>query len=163
AHAEKIRRELAKIPSLRDLQVVQSLDYPTLSVRINREKAAFSGVTADDIAKALVVGTSSSRFTVPNYWRDPASGIGYQVQVEIPRRLMGRKADVELIPVKRVGPRVILLRDVADVVEDTMPGEFDRYNMRRLVSMTANIEGEDLGRVSEHVARAIRAAGPAPA
>ena len=29
-----------------------------------------------------------------------------------------------------------------------MPGEYDRYNMKRLVSMTANIEGEDLGRVA---------------
>ena len=29
-----------------------------------------------------------------------------------------------------------------------MPGEYDRYNMQRLVSMTANIDGEDLGRVA---------------
>ncbi len=163
AHAEKIRRELEKIAALRDLRTVPSLEYPTLSVRINREKASFSGVTADDVAKALVVGTSSSRFTMPNYWRDPNSGIGYQVQVEIPQRLMGRKLDIEMIPVKRVGGRLVLLRDVADVVEDTMPGEFDRYNMRRLVSLTANVEGADLGRVSEQVEQAIRDAGPAPA
>ena len=37
-----------------------------------------------------------------------------------------------------------------------MPGEVDRYNMRRLVSMTANIEGEDLGRVAERIAEAHR-------
>ena len=36
-----------------------------------------------------------------------------------------------------------------------MPGEFDRYNMRRLVSLTANIEGEDLGRVAEHISDAL--------
>ena len=35
--------------------------------------------------------------------------------------------------------------------EGTMPGEYDRYNMRRLVSITANIEGEDLGRVIRRV------------
>ena len=29
-----------------------------------------------------------------------------------------------------------------------MPGEFDRYNMKRSVSLTANIAGEDLGRVA---------------
>ena len=29
-----------------------------------------------------------------------------------------------------------------------MPGEYDRYNMKRVVSLTANIEGEDLGRVA---------------
>ena len=42
-----------------------------------------------------------------------------------------------------------------------MPGEYDRYNMRRLVSMTANIEGEDLGRVAGRIAQAIAAAGDA--
>jgi hypothetical protein len=36
-----------------------------------------------------------------------------------------------------------------------MPGQIDRYNMRRLVSMTANIEGEDLGRVAARLAIAL--------
>ena len=38
----------------------------------------------------------------------------------------------------------------------TMPGEYDRYNMRRLVSMTANIEGEDLGRVAGRIDQAMQ-------
>ena len=37
-----------------------------------------------------------------------------------------------------------------------MPGEFDRYNMKRPVSLTANIAGEDLGRVAGRVERAIK-------
>jgi multidrug efflux pump subunit AcrB len=37
-----------------------------------------------------------------------------------------------------------------------MPGEVDRYNMRRMISMIANIEGEDLGRVAEQIALAIQ-------
>ena len=42
-----------------------------------------------------------------------------------------------------------------------MPGEYDRYNMKRVVSLTANIAGEDLGRVAGHVDRAIARAGRA--
>ena len=34
-----------------------------------------------------------------------------------------------------------------------MPGEYDRYNMKRVVSMTANIAGEDLGRVAGQIDR----------
>src|SRR6185437_6693055 len=48
------------------------------------------------------------------------------------------------------------------VKEGTMPGEIDRYNMRRVVSMTANVEGEDLGRAASRVAAAIRDAGELP-
>jgi multidrug efflux pump subunit AcrB len=44
-----------------------------------------------------------------------------------------------------------------------MPGEVDRYNMRRLVSLTANIDGEDMGRVAGRIAKALDAAGPPPA
>jgi multidrug efflux pump subunit AcrB len=43
-----------------------------------------------------------------------------------------------------------------------MPGEYDRYNMKRMICMTANIEGEDVGRVIGHVNRALEAAGPPP-
>src|SRR5262249_34356050 len=132
AYAERLRGELGKIPSLRDLQYAQALDYPTVEVHLDREKAALSGVTADDVARSVVAATSSSRFVVPNYWRDPASGIGYQVQVEIPQALMTSPRDVETVPVKRVGEEQRLLRDVAAVREGTMPGEFARYNMRRL-------------------------------
>jgi multidrug efflux pump subunit AcrB len=43
-----------------------------------------------------------------------------------------------------------------------MPGEIDRYNMRRVVSLTGNIQGSDLGDVARQVAKAIEAAGPPP-
>src|SRR5439155_15160833 len=51
----------------------------------------------------------------------------------------------------------MLVRDVARVRSDKVIGEYDRYNMRRLVSMTANIDGEDLGHVLQHIARALEA------
>jgi multidrug efflux pump subunit AcrB len=43
-----------------------------------------------------------------------------------------------------------------------MAGEYDRYNMRRLVSLTANVQGEDLGRVAVQVGKALEAAGEPP-
>src|SRR5262249_8648201 len=54
------------------------------------------------------------------------------------------------------------LRDVAQIRTGTMPGEFDRYNMKRSVSLTANIADEDLGRVARRVDQAIRRAGDPP-
>src|SRR5262245_4704370 len=163
AHAAKVREQLALVPSLRDLRYAQSLDYPMVEVRINREKAGLTGVSVEEVARSLVAATSSSRFVVPNYWLDPDVGIGYQVQVEVPQARMQSAADVEVVPVKPQGETPVLLRDVAVINEGTMPGQVDRYNMRRLVSMTANIEGEDLGRVAGRVARAVEAAGEAPA
>ncbi len=162
AYAEKVRAELTRVPALRDLQFVQALDYPTVGVRVDREKAGLSGVSVSEIARSLVAATSSSRFVVPNYWPDPKSGIGYQVQVEIPYHIMNSIKEVETIPVQRAGSDPLLLRDVASVTPGTMPGEFDRYNMKRVVSLTANISGADLGRVAGQVERAISRAGTPP-
>ncbi len=162
AYAGKIFTRLDALPSVRDLQYGQSLDYPTVEIWIDREKAGQTGVTAEEVARSLVAATSSSRFVVPNFWRDPASGVGYQVQVEVPQALMRSPADVQTVPVKANGATPVLLRDVAEVREGTTAGEVDRYNMRRLVSMTANIEGEDLGRVAARVTEALRDAGEPP-
>src|SRR5581483_3923080 len=124
AHAQKIRDELAKIPTLRDLQYVQSLEYPTIGVKLDRERAGQSGVTSEDVARSLLAATSSSRFVVPNYWRDPTSGVGYQVQVEVPQHRMDSAKEVELVTVKRTATGQVMLRDVAAVHEGAMPGEY---------------------------------------
>jgi multidrug efflux pump subunit AcrB len=162
-YAARVYQQLSTLSSVRDLQYGQSLDYPTVDIKIDRERAGMAGVATEDVARSAVASTSSSRFVVPNFWRDPGSGIGYQVQVEVPQTLMRSSADVETVPVKTNGETPILLRDVAEVKEGTMPGEVDRYNMRRIVSMTGNIEGEDLGRVAAHIAEALQAVGPPPA
>jgi multidrug efflux pump subunit AcrB len=162
AHAEKVRKQLADIPALRDLQFAQALDYPTVEVKINRELTSRSGLTADNVARSLVAATSSSRFVVPNYWRDPKSGIGYQVQVEIPIERMNSSKEVGLVPIKHNSDGKLLLQDVAQIEEGRMPGQYDRYNMRRLVSMTANVHGEDLGSVASQITQALHGAGEPP-
>ncbi len=92
--AEKLRLELVKVTSLRDLQYAQPLDYPSLLVQIDRDRAGQFGVTTADVAKSLVAATSSSRFTDLNFWRDPGSGNGFQIQVEIPQAKMASLEDV---------------------------------------------------------------------
>ncbi len=161
AFAGKIKAELEKISSLRDVQYAQPIDYPTIEVTVDREMAARGGATAEDVARSMVAATSSSRFVVPNYWRDPKSGVGYQVQVEVPIERMNSPRQVGLVPIKSSNGK-LLLQDIATIKESKMPGGYDRYNMRRLVTIMANIHGEDLARVSVRITKAIKAAGEKP-
>jgi multidrug efflux pump subunit AcrB len=59
-------------------------------------------------------------------------------------------------------PQHPLIGDVATVQYGVTNGEFDRYNMMRMVSLTANYSGGDLGRVGEEVKAAIKRAGVPP-
>jgi multidrug efflux pump subunit AcrB len=171
AFAGKLYDELAQIPALRDLQFGQSLDYPTIEVNVDREKAGLAGLTPADVSRSLVTATSSSRFTVPNYWADPKSGIAYQVQVEIPRpvvrsvdgmHMTNSAEDLGQIPLKSGRGGQVLVRDVAEIKAGTMPGQYDRYNMKRQVTITANRAGIDLGSLSREVSAAIARAGDPP-
>ena len=172
AFAEKLRDELAAIPALRDIQFGQSLDYPTIEVQIDREKAGLAGLSPVDVSRALAPATSSSRFVVPNYWADPKSGIAYQVQVEVPRPVLrspddrvqtiNSSEDLGRLPVRRADDRQVLVRDIATIQPGAMPGQYDRYNMRRQVTLTANIADEDLGGVAGQIQAAIRKAAAPP-
>jgi multidrug efflux pump subunit AcrB len=157
----KVQTALAKLPAIRDLQVAQSLDYPTVQVTVDREKAGLSDTTVSQVTRSIVTATSSSRFVVPNYWPDAKSGIGYQVQVEIPQPQLDSVEDLGAVPIQRGGGshagQSLLLRDVAALTTATAPGEFDRYNMKRELSLTANIGGADLGAVSRQITQALNA------
>src|SRR6185503_17677002 len=87
-HAQRIKEEMAKIPQLRDVQLQQTLDYPTVEVDIDREKAGLSGVTTEQVGNAAIVATSSSRFIALNYWKNNKTGFDYQVEVLVPTARM---------------------------------------------------------------------------
>jgi multidrug efflux pump subunit AcrB len=162
-YALKLLAALKKIPALRDVQLYQQLDYPTVRVDIDRQKAGLSGVAVKNVTDALLVGTSSSRYVVRNYWRDPKSGVDYQVQVQVPTQRMNRSQQVETLPIKKSSADSnLLIRDVATVEKSTTPGEIDRSAMQRYLSVTANVEGTDLGRAAQSIDQAIADAGQPP-
>ena len=152
------------------------LDYPSVEVEIDREKAGLCGAKVEDVAKALVMATASTRFATLNYWIDIKTGFDYLVQLQVPPLRMEKPEDVETLPVESVNPLVnLMIRDVAMVRRGVRPGEIDRDMSQRYVTLTANVEGEDMGRASRQVAagarrrrraaprRAGRADGPAAA
>ena len=164
AFAEKVLAEMKQAPSLRDLQFGQPLDYPTVNINIDRERAGQLGLTVEQVGRSLVAATSSSRFTQPIYWRDPASGTAYQVQVEIPQSRVTSVEDVQTLPVGggANGRAAPLVGDVAQLGYGTTPGEVDRYNQQRMITIIGNLAGADLGRAANEVNEAIMRAGDAP-
>jgi multidrug efflux pump subunit AcrB len=176
-HAEKILAALQKLPELKDVQLTQSQEYPTVEVTLDRVKIGQMGLTTRSISNALIPATASSRYMNPIYWRDPKSGQAYIVQVQIPPPQMNTAADLGNVPVRighgndgtGVSPGVmssVLLRDVVKdqdgVKATTTPGRVDRYNMRRMLSVTANVATDDLGRVGRVVRKTLAEIGDPP-
>lgn len=165
-HAEKIAAGMKRIPYLRDVGFEQQLDYPTYEVEIDREKAGLSGATVEDVRRALDMATTSTRFTNLNFWIDVKTGFDYLVQVEVPPKRLTKPEEVEILPINTVNPLVNLtLRDVIvgnKIRKGVRPGELDRDMSQRYLTLTANVEGEDMGRAARQVQQAIDAAGTPP-
>jgi multidrug efflux pump subunit AcrB len=162
AYAQKIQAQLEKLSFLRDLQFAQEMNFPTLDINIDRDRAGQFGLTMEDVSRSVVPATSSSRFTQPNYWRDPNSGNAFQIQVELPQNRMQGVDQLGDIPVMHDGRSKPLLSDIATLKLGTMPGLIERYNGQRVVSLTANLHGMTLGEAAQKLNRALAGAGKPP-
>jgi multidrug efflux pump subunit AcrB len=162
AYADKIIERLKGVPFLRDVQIAQTLDYPSVAVNVDRERAGHLGVQMSDVTRSLVAATTSSRFTVANFWADPNTGISFNLQVQIPEERTKTLEDLQNIPVTSSTGSPVLLRNLASLTPGTSVGTYERYNLARVVSITANIHGSDLGTAAKAIRQAIVAAGPAP-
>ncbi len=161
-HAEKIQAKLAELPFLRDVQIAQTLDAPAVNVQIDRERAGLLGVNVEDVTRSLVAATTSSRFTTPVFWGDPGTGISFNVQVQIPEDRTQSLEDLGNMPVTSASGAPVLLRNLAKIEQGTTVGTYERFNMVRVVSLTANIEGADFGSALKAVRQALAEVGPAP-
>ncbi|HTS26047.1 MAG TPA: efflux RND transporter permease subunit [Bryobacteraceae bacterium] len=160
--AQKIQAHLAKLGFVRDLQFAQEYNYPTLDININRERAGQFGLTMADVVRSVVPATSSSRFTEPNYWRDPNSGNAFQIQVELPQNRIQSVDELGTLPVMPAGRAEPQLDNIATLKPGTMPGLIERYNGQHIVSLTANLHGITLGEAAPELQQALSAVGSPP-
>ena len=160
--ADRLRTSLTNISYLRDVQVAQPLDYPTIQINYDRIRGGQMGLTVEGAGRSVVEGTSSSRLTQLVYWLDKQSGNAYQVQVEYHQFIMNTPEQVEQIPVGRAGSSTLYLRDIAQWTKGNTIGEYDRINQQRFITLTASVHNKDLGSAVAAVNGAIKNLGELP-
>jgi multidrug efflux pump subunit AcrB len=107
------------------------------------------------------MATSSTRFVNKTLWRDPKSGLVFQVQVQVPEASMQAMDDLKMLPLKAGQARPIL-DDVAKLSMGEEPGQVNRQGANRYVTIAANLHNKDLGAASKAVSKAISEAGEKP-
>ena len=161
--AAVLMQKLATLPELRDLQIATPLHYPAIKIDVDRMRAGQLGLSGDEIARSTVAATSSSRFTAPSYWLDKTTGTAYQVQVQYPGYQMNSTARLEAIPISSGGNgQSHDLGEVATWNRTTVPGEYDRLNQQRYITITANIARKDRGSTYGKIRRIIAGMGKLP-
>jgi len=162
AYLAKVEAELRKLDFLRDISIVQPHLYPTVEVTVNRDYAGQFGLTMADVTNSLTPATGSSRFTAPNYWRDPRTGNAFQIQVQLPSNRMQGLGALSTLPLMRDGQTQPQLDQVAKLEYGTMPEMIERLSGQRIVSVTANLHGMPLGEAQKRIAAALKNLPAAP-
>jgi multidrug efflux pump subunit AcrB len=176
--ARTLRDRIRTVPGAVDVTVKQVLDYPTLHLDVDRERAAELGISQRDAANSMLVSLSSSVLVAPSYFVNPANQVNYPVAVEVPLPRMTSAQDVLNTPVTpgiklddetepwNVNPMpkapVQTLHNIAEITTTAQPSEIDHYTVARVLDVTANVEGRDLGSVVRHIQAAVDSMGTLP-
>ena len=161
-YALKLTEKMKDIPFLRDVQIAQPLNFPTVNITVDRNKLALMGLSMENISKSITDVTSSSRYTNKNLWLDERSAYTYQSQIQVPEYIMNSMSQLQSVSLVKGQMRPVL-SDVATFRIDTLPGEYDRSGPRRFVTVSANIYKKDLGTATTAVQKAVDDMGTPPA
>jgi len=162
AYLSKIEAEMRKLSFLRDIATVQTQQYPTADINVNRDYAGQFGLTMADVTNSLVPATGSSRFIAPNYWRDPRTGNAFQIQVQLPSNRVQGFSAISTLPLGKEGGTNTQLDQLATMRNGTTPEMIERFSGQRVVSLTANIHGISLGDAQQRIDEALKKVEKAP-
>jgi multidrug efflux pump subunit AcrB len=174
--ARRLRDAIATVPGTADTHIVQVLDYPSLHVAVDRQRAAQVGVSERDVANNLLISLSSSGLVSPNYFLNPQNNVNYFVAVKTPLPQLTSVGSIMATPLAAPGGATTTtatpgdvpdaptqtLSTVADIHPGVVPVSINHYTVQRVLDIGANVEGRDLGSVSSDVQAKIRALGPLP-
>src|SRR5262249_443402 len=82
--ATDLAAQIRTLPGASDVFIPQDLDYPSLRLDIDRERAATLGLDQREVVSNVITALTSNQMIAPSYWVDPKSGNDYMLTVHYP-------------------------------------------------------------------------------
>lgn len=153
-----LQRQFRAIRGVSDVYIPQDMDYPTLDVNVDRERASELGLSPREVIDNLITSLTSDAMIAPSYWVDPRSGNNYFVTVQYPENQVATIEDLKTMPLR--APTLKLptyLNQVATITPALTPTEVDHYQLQRTIDVYVAPSGEDLGKPAREVEKIVAA------
>jgi len=157
AYAQRLLRELRRIPGLADARIQQSLSSPGFNVDLDRTRAQYVGLTPRDVTNSMVVNLAGSSQVAPTYWLNPENGVSYAIVMQTPQYQIDSLNALRSMPITATGAPSQTLGGIADVTRVARSAVVSQYNIQSVVQIYATTQGRDLGAVAADVQRVIDA------
>ena len=106
----RLAAQIRKLQGASDVFIPQDLDYPSLRLDIDRERAATLGLDQREVVSNVITALASNQMIAPSYWIDPKSGNDYMLTVQYPENTVNSLLDLRNIPLHSAGQADQLLR-----------------------------------------------------
>ena len=129
------------------------MDYPIIHLEIDRLKAAYAGVTVEDIMKNLVTATNSSVGFDPAFWIDPRNGNHYFIGAQYAEEDLRDLDTLRNIPITGSnGGAPVPLGTLTKMTRTTGPAVINHKNITRVIDVYSSIlPGYDIGSVASAI------------
>jgi multidrug efflux pump subunit AcrB len=152
--ALEIAAEVRRLPGISDLLIPQDLDYPSLRLDVDRERASLVGLSQKEVVHNVITALTSNQMIAPSYWVDPRTGNDYMLTVQYPENQIRSMSDLRQIPLRAAeGADPTPLDSVVRIQPIEAPTEVDHYQLRRVIDVYVAPSGEDLGRLTAAIDR----------
>ncbi|MBW7997269.1 MAG: efflux RND transporter permease subunit [Candidatus Glassbacteria bacterium] len=139
--AQIIAGEIKESPGAADVRIAQRLDYPIVEVTVDRVKAAYLGLTMEDVIKNMVTATNSSINFDPAFWIDHRNGNHYFIGAQYREESLNSFETIREIPlINRNSGEVVPLRNVATFKRKTGPAVINHRDITRVIDIYANVK-----------------------
>jgi multidrug efflux pump subunit AcrB len=150
--ASGLAANIRRLGGVSDVYIPQDVDYPSLRLDVDRERAADLGLNQREVVNNVITALTSNQMIAPSFWVDPRSGNDYMLTVQYPENRIRNLLDLRAIPLHGEHEKDPTLLDaVTRVTPITSPTEIDHYQIRRVVDIYVNPEGEDLGSLAGRI------------
>jgi multidrug efflux pump subunit AcrB len=156
AVAQSLAAKVAKVPGAADVHLAQVAKVPQIQIAIDRVEAQQAGVTERDVASDLLVSLASSGQVAPSYWVDKR-GVQYSVSVQTPQYAIDSIDALRATPIS-TGGKIQTVGNLAQIKRSTGPANITHFNIARTFDVQANVDGTDLGSVSDAIDELVAAA-----
>jgi multidrug efflux pump subunit AcrB len=152
AIAKDLERRIGGVLGAVDVHLAQVQNGPELRMKVDRTEASQQGLSERDVANDTLISLSSSGQIAPTFWLDTAKGVQYPIAIQTPQYRMDTLDELRETPMQLPGggtPQT--LGNLASILRDRTPINVTHQNVLSTFDVQANVQGVDLGSVSDAV------------
>lgn len=138
--AEDVVKVMEQVPGFVNIEVGRQDRRPEMAARIDRMKVGSAGLSVSDIAQTLEATVQGVEATVYR-----VSGDEVPIRVRLQAEDREQFSDVERVGLMIPDGRIVPLKNFVDFASDDSPVTIRRLDRQRVVQVTADVDGRDLG------------------